>query len=104
MGRNKNGKVTWRMIHKDFESYYPRLSKNSCYWAPYDYAQIIVYINNGKRFVYDYDVKMGCYIPGDWNNPDDWKIRMEHVQIDMVQKVHDKLVEPYVTYKFNRAK
>ena len=94
MGRNKNGEVTWLMICRDFKFRYPRFAKKMWHWCPYDFSQIVVWLEDGRKFVYDYDTQMGCFIDGNWKTDD--PRRVEHVRINMAEKIQKQLAEPYV--------
>lgn len=48
-------KLTWRMIYTDFKRKHPRLSKMASCFCPYDYAEILVYFNDGSKMTYNYD-------------------------------------------------
>ena len=48
-------KVTWRMVYTKFKKTHPRLSKMSCGFQPYNYAEILIYLNDGSKLTYNYD-------------------------------------------------
>ena len=50
-------KITWQKIYADFKLRHPNLSKMSDCFQPYDYAEIFVYLDNGMKLVYNYDIK-----------------------------------------------
>lgn len=60
-------KLTWRDIYKDFRKHYKILCKNVVYWHPRDYEQIVLYLEEGSKMVYDYKLKE-C-----WLLEDTWK-------------------------------
>lgn len=93
MSRNKNGKVTWLMIRDEFKFRYPRFYKKMWHWQPYDISQIVVWLEDGKKFVYDHDYKMGCFLDGNWKT--DNPRRVGHIRIDMAEKIRQQLAEPY---------
>lgn len=55
-------KITWLMIYKDFKKRYPRLSKTITYWRPFDYANILIYLEDGLIIIYDYDTKTSKFL------------------------------------------
>lgn len=50
--------LTWRKIYDDFKSRHPNLSRMSVRYDPYDYAEILVYLNNGMKLSYNYDSRL----------------------------------------------
>lgn len=55
-------KVTWEMIYEDFKKKYPQFSQHSYHFEPYDFAKIKVYLEDGIKFVYDYDAGTGWMV------------------------------------------
>lgn len=55
-------KITWIDIYKDFEIRFPNLSKEIHDWRPYDKYQIIVYMKDGRKLIYDYDLKSANFL------------------------------------------
>ena len=50
-------KVTWRKVRKDFEKRFPGLNKQVTYWRPYDFATILLYLKDGQKITYNYDLQ-----------------------------------------------
>lgn len=48
-------KITWRMIHADFKSRFPNFRKHVIHWHPYDVLTIKLYLDDGKKCIYNYD-------------------------------------------------
>ena len=94
MGRYKDGEIPWKKVYERFEFYYPRIAKKTCHWQPYDFGQIMIWLEDGRKFVYDYDAQMGCFIDGNWKTDD--PRRVEHVRINMAEKIQKQLAEPYI--------
>lgn len=59
-------KITWRMIHTDFKKNFPNLSKHVVYWSPYDQDQIVVYLEEGSKLIYDYVLKTCAVLKERW--------------------------------------
>lgn len=53
-----SNKVTWNSIYSDFRQRHPNLQKHVAYWRPYDYATIILYMDDNYKFTYNYDSHM----------------------------------------------
>ena len=47
--------LTWNQLYEYFKRTHPRLSKMSLGFSPYDYAEILVYFNDGSKMTYNYD-------------------------------------------------
>lgn len=47
------GKVSWQDVYDNFKSVYPKLSKMSVRFMPYDYMTIAVYLSDGTKMIYD---------------------------------------------------
>lgn len=58
----KRHKITWRMIYEDFKQRYPNLKKEVTYWKPLEFATIELWLKNGNRMKYDYDMKKAEFI------------------------------------------
>lgn len=58
----KRHKVTWRMIYEDFKQRYPNLKKEVTYWKPLEFATIELWLKDGDRMKYDYDMKKAEFI------------------------------------------
>ena len=50
-------KITWQKIYEDFKAQYPKMCKKVVHWQPHDYATIILYFNDGKKKLYNYDTR-----------------------------------------------
>ena len=55
--RGRKPKITWDKIRRDFKRVYPRLSKESTWYGPYGYLQILIVLKDGTKVVYDYMTK-----------------------------------------------
>lgn len=53
----ENNKVTWRTIYNDFRKRHPTLKKEVIYWCPYDFATILMHLENQNKATYNYDTK-----------------------------------------------
>ena len=58
----KHHKITWRMIYEDFKRRYPNLKKEVTYWKPLEFATIELWLKDGDRMKYDYDMKKAEFI------------------------------------------
>lgn len=73
--RGRKPKITWDKIRKDFKEVYPRLSKETVWYGPYGYLQILIVLKDGTKIVYDYMTKQ-ARIDDDatpWGGPKAWK-------------------------------
>ena len=50
-------KITWEKIYKDLKQHRAAFAKKVIYWRPYDYATILLYLDDGKKAIYNYDYK-----------------------------------------------
>lgn len=50
-------KLPWQDIYKKFRQTHPNLSKMSVGFAPYGYAEILVYLEDGSKLSYNYDTQ-----------------------------------------------
>ena len=59
-------KVTWEDVYEDFKSRYPRAGRAAYRFEPYDYATILVYLeDNGVCMKYNYDEKQAVLVNKD---------------------------------------
>lgn len=50
-------KVTWNDVYKDFRKRHPKMRKHTVGFQPYDFAEVVVYIDDGRKLIYNYDTK-----------------------------------------------
>lgn len=55
-----NDKVTWKDIYKEFRDGHPNLKKRVTHWQPFDYATIIMRLDDGRKMIYNCSIKR-CY-------------------------------------------
>ena len=60
--KDKPIKITWEYIYSDFKKLYPNLSKDVVDYRPYDYATIILFLNDGVKLIYNYDEKKAYFL------------------------------------------
>ena len=58
----KHRKITWKVIYEDFKQRYPNLKKEVTYWKPLEFATIELWLKDGDRMKYDYDMKKAEFI------------------------------------------
>ena len=61
------GKITWKKILLDFKEKHPRLGREVCWWRPYDYAKILIHLNDGMKILYDYDEHKAVVLCTRWD-------------------------------------
>ena len=73
--RGRKPKITWDKIRKDFKRVYPRLSKESTWYGPYGYLQILIVLKDGTKVVYDYMTKQARIDSNatPWGGSKSWK-------------------------------
>lgn len=59
-------KVTWEFIYEDFKMRHPIMKEQVIYWRPYSYAAILLYLDDGRQAIYDYDKHMFKFINSRW--------------------------------------
>lgn len=58
MGKRKpyvKRKITWKMILRDFKVHHPHAAKRIVYWRPHSYSEIVIYLDDGIKILYDYN-------------------------------------------------
>lgn len=58
----KHRKITWKVIYEDFKQRYPNLKKEVTHWRPLEFATIELWLKDGDRMKYDYDMKKAEFI------------------------------------------
>ena len=58
----KHRKITWKVIYEDFKQRYPNLKKEVTYWKPLEFATIELWLKDGDRMKYNYDMKKAEFI------------------------------------------
>ena len=53
-----SNKLTWKKIYDDFRQRHPTLRKHVMHWQPYSYATIVLRMDDGCEFTYNYDEHM----------------------------------------------
>lgn len=61
-------KITFEMICADFKNRYPAFRKRVDCWSPYDYATILIYLDDGNKMTYNYDTQAIHFLPDKWKN------------------------------------
>lgn len=61
-----SNKITWEMILNDFKKHHPRLTKQVEWWCPHDYAEVLIYLKDGMKLVYNYDKKKAYILGSRW--------------------------------------
>jgi hypothetical protein len=51
-------KLPWKQIYTDFRKRHPNLKKHVTHWCPHDYATILLWMDDGSMFTYNYDTHM----------------------------------------------
>lgn len=59
-------KISWASIRKDFKKHYPRLSKMTVDYRPYNYLTIVLYFKDGMMATYDYLEKKAVILDERW--------------------------------------
>ena len=59
-------KITWHTIHKEFKKNFPKLYKRVTYWHPHDYATIELYLDDGMKAIYNFDLKKVTFLDERW--------------------------------------
>lgn len=49
-------KLPWKHIYSDFRQRHPNLKKHVLHWCPHDYATIVLWMDDGVMFTYNYDM------------------------------------------------
>lgn len=55
-------KVTWKVVFDDFKSRYPSLSKRVRRWAPYNFLEIVLFLNDDLKLTYSYMTHQASFI------------------------------------------
>lgn len=60
--KEKPVKITWEMIYEDFKLRYPNLSKKVLRWNSVDFATIELYLYDGSKMRYNYDLQRAEFV------------------------------------------
>lgn len=53
---NRDERLTWDMVFKDFKNRHPKLAEDVTLWFAYDVGQIEIHLIGGMELIYDYDL------------------------------------------------
>lgn len=56
-------KLNWNDVYQDFRKRHPRLSRMSLNYIPKSYAEILIYLKDGTKLVYNYDTRRVRFNP-----------------------------------------
>ena len=59
-------KVTWEDVLADFKKRHPTLRREVAYWSPYAFDEILIYVKDGRRLVYNYSDRRARILKGTW--------------------------------------